>query len=261
LFRLKTLLQRGDESIGSERKEGLSILLLRRGTGLLLEDLVSFSDVLLELSRVVDEVNETLEIIGVHGKKHTSDLSVEVGILGSKHGVEEVVSDGSLSLSGGHGGKLGLGGKSKGRTGSGNGGGSNRGSSNGDVSDLSVLGEVGRGLSATSPRSGSVVSGTRSTSASLSHGTSSLVVVGHLRREEHGVLLHGLLSRDTGTTDILGLEESYEQGLGEAGNSVGGGISDGLLGGLGGLEADESESTRGSVGIKSDGGRGDSSEL
>jgi len=211
------------------------------------QDIVGLVDVSLEFRRVVNEINETLEVSGVHGEEHTSDLAVAVGVFG-EHGVEEVVADGSLGLAGFHGREGLLGGE---------GSACDRGSLRGDidgsgsgVGDLAVSHVTGA-LRAARARgtSGSVRStGTARTTGALVHGAT-LVVVG----EGHGrvqhllllMLLHGLLRRDAGHTNVTWLEERDVQGLGEALDGVVGRIGNRLLRRIGRRKADITEATGG----------------
>lgn len=217
---------------------------------LLVEDLVGLLDVLIELSAVVDELNETVEVRSVHGEEHTSDLTIVLGH-GLKHGVEEVISNGGLGLVRGHSLKLVLGGKSEDTSG--------RGGRGGSSNDGRLLVDSGAtGSHGTSVVGSASIVGARSTSGARS-GV-------ELRRiSSHGVgehlLLNNLLGSNALRADGTGLVVADNEGLGVAGNGVSSGISDGLLGSLGSREADISESTGLTSVISSNASRSDGTEL
>lgn len=208
-------------------------------------------DVLVELSAVVDELNETVEIILVHREEHTSDLTVVLGH-SLEHGVEEVVTDGGLGLMGLHGLELILGGQSEDTSGGGDGG-----SSGHDGDGLVDSGATGTHGTTSVVGSAGVV-GTRSGSA---RARVELRRIGTHGREGVHLLLDDLLGGNALRTDGARLVVADNQGLGEAGNGVTSGISDGLLSSLSGGEADISESTRLTSVISSDASRGDGTEL
>lgn len=207
-------------------------------------------DVLIELGAVVDEVNESVEVAGVHGEEHTGDLSVVLGH-GLEHGVEEVVSDGGLGVGGLHLLEVFLGGESENAGGGGDGGSSGH---DGDgLVDSGAAGHTGAGV-------------VRSTGIVGAGGTSASSGVELRRVGSHGgirvhLLLNNLLGGNALRADGTGLVVADNQGLGVAGNGVTSSISDSLLGGLSSREADISEATGLARGISSNAGRGDGTEL
>jgi hypothetical protein len=130
------------------------------------------------------------------------------------------------------------------------------------VGNRRVRGKVARALRAARAGGHAIVGSARSAARLVHRGTTGLVGVVEVHLGvEHGMLLHGLLGRDTRATEILGLEGSNKEGLGKAGNGVVGGVGDSLLGSISCLEAHKTESLGNTIGVHSNGGGGDGTEL
>lgn len=212
------------------------------------ENGVGLIDVFVELRLVVNELNETVEVALMHGEQHAGDLTVVEG-QALEHGVEEVVADGGLGLSSGHGLEFFLGGQGEG---AGGGGGSSGGGE----------GDDGAGLVRATEASGGGV-GTRGAAAGVAgRGRAAAEELG--RRVGHGgveVLLHDLLRGDALRADAAGLVVAHDEGLGVAGDGVAGGVRDGLLRRVRGGEAHVAEAARRAVRVRGHSRGGDGAEL